>query len=154
VDLRLKAAGNGPDDRADGALGHAGLRPARRLPWRIWRRRFKDMTGDDRTRYAACWRRREAVVAEPRLAFVGLMPPAGTVSALHRPLTPDGSLIPVGVGVRQDGTPEGIELAGAGAPRAAQFRLGPLDCAGGSEAGDKFGDGGAEGALQQALFLS
>ena len=78
VDLRLKAAGNGPDERADRALDHAGLRPARRRPWRIRRWRFKGLTGDDRTRCAGCGRRREAVVAEPRWAFVGLTPPAGT----------------------------------------------------------------------------
>ena len=102
----------------------------------------------------AAGRRREAVVAEPRLAFVGLTPPAGTQRAPRRPLTPDGALIPVGVDLRKDGAPEGIEFPGAGAPRAPQFRFGPLDCVGGSEAGDKFGDGGAEGALQQALFLS
>jgi len=97
-------------------------------------------------------------VAEPRWAsagaFVGLTPPAGTERAPRRPLTPDGALISAGVDVRQDGAPEGIEFPGAGAPRAPQFRFGPLDCVGGSEARDKFGDGGAEGALQQARFLS
>ena len=154
VDLRLKAAGIGPDERADRALGHAGLRPARRRPWRIRRWRFKGLTGDDRTRCAGCGRRREAVVAEPRWAFVGLMPPAGTERAPPRPLTPDGALIPAGVDLRQDGAPEGIEFPGAGAPCAPQFRFGPLDCVGGSEARDKFGDRGAEGALQQARFLS
>ena len=97
-------------ERADRALGHAGLRPARRRPWRIRRWRFKGLTGDDRTRCAGCWRRREAVVAEPRLAFVGLTPPAGTERAPRRPLTPDGALIPAGVDLRQDGAPEGIEF--------------------------------------------
>jgi hypothetical protein len=145
VDLRLKAAGNRPEERADGAI-RQGLRPARRLPWRIWRRLFRGLTGDDRTRCAGCGCRRKAVVA-PR-AFVGLMPQAGTERAPRQPLTPDGALIPVGVEPGQYGAPEGIEFPGAGAPRAAQFRFGPLDCAGGSEASDKFGDGGAEGALQ------
>ncbi len=154
VDLRLKAAGIRTYERADRALGHAGLRPARRRPWRIRRWRFKGLTGDDRTRCAACWRRREAVVAEPRWAFVGLAPPAGTHRAPRRPITADGALIPAGVDLRQDGAPEGIEFPGAGAPCAPQFRFGPLDCLGGSEARDKFGDRGAEGALQQALFLS
>ena len=129
VDLRLKAAGNGPDERADRARGHAGLRPARRRPWRIRRWRFKGLTGDDRTRCAGCGRRREAVVAEPRWAFVGLTPRAGTERAPPRPLTPEGALIPVGVDLRQDGAPEGIEFPGAGAPCAPQFRFGPLDCA-------------------------
>ena len=123
-------------------------------PWRIRRWRFKGLSGDDRTRCAACWRRRKAVVAEPRLAFVGLTPPAGTERAPRRPLTPDGAFIPVGVDVRQDGAPEGIEFPGAGASCAPQFSFDSLDCVVGSEAGDEFGDGGAEGALQQALFLS
>ncbi len=92
TNVDLKAAGNGPDERADRALGHAGLRPARRRPWRIRRWRFKGLTGGDRTRCAACWRRREAVVAEPRLAFVGLKPPAGNHRAPRRPITADGAL--------------------------------------------------------------
>jgi hypothetical protein len=154
VDLRVKAAGNGPDERGDRALGHAGLRPARRRPWRIWRWRFKGLSGDDRTRGGGCRRRQEAVVAEPRWAFVGLTPRAGTERAPRRPLTPEGALIPVGVDLRQDGTPEGVEFPGAGEPCAPQFRLGPLNCVSGSEAGDEFGDRGAEGALQQARFLS
>jgi hypothetical protein len=78
------------------------------------------------------------------------MRPAGTERAPRRPLTWEGALIPVGVDLRQDGAPEGKEFPGAGAPRAPQFRFGPLDCVGGSEARDKFGDGGAEGAIQQA----
>ena len=78
------------------------------------------------------------------------MPPAGTERAPRRPITADGALIPVGVDLRQDGAPEGVEFPGAGAPCAPQFRFGPLDCVGGSEAGDKLGDRGAEGALQQA----
>jgi len=119
---------------------------------RRWR--FKGLSGDDRTRCAACWRRREAVGAEPRLAFVGLAPPAGTHRAPRRPITADGALIPARVDLRKDGAPEGVEFPGAGAPRAPQFRFGPLDSVGGSEARDKFGDGGAEGALQQARFLS
>ena len=77
VDLRLKAACNRTYERADRALDHAGLRPARRRQWRICRRRFKGLTGDDRTRCAGCGRRRKAVVAEPRRTFVGLMHPAG-----------------------------------------------------------------------------
>src|SRR5271166_2885424 len=141
-------------ERADRALDDADLRPARRSPWRIRRWRFKGLTGDDRTRCAACWRPRDVVVAEPRLAFVGLAAPAGTERAPPRPLTPDGAFIPAWVDLRQDGAPEGIEFLGAGAPCAPQFRFGPLDCVGGSEARDEFGDCGAEGALQQALFLS
>lgn len=108
VDLRLKAAGNGPDDRADRALDHAGLRPARRLPWRIRRGHFKGLTGDDRTGCAACWRRRKVVVAEPRRTFVGLTPLAGSERAPRRPITPEGTLIPAGVDLRQDGAPEGV----------------------------------------------
>ena len=67
--------------------GHAGLRSARRLPWRIRRWRFKGLTGGDRTRCAACWRRREAVVAEPRLDFVDRRPggdPQGSAPSDHR----------------------------------------------------------------------
>jgi hypothetical protein len=56
--------------------------------------------------------------------------------------------------LRKNDAPEGIEFAGAGAPRAPQFRFGPLDSVSGSEAGDEFGDRGTEGALQQARFLS
>ena len=81
------------------------------------------------------------------------MPGAGA-GAPHRPLTADGALIPIGVDLRKDGAPEGVEFPGAGAPCAPQFRFGPLDCVGSSEAGDKFGDRGAERALQQARFLS
>src|SRR5271165_1668891 len=147
VDLRLKAAGTGPDERTDGALGHAGLRTAGRRWWRIWRWRSKGLSGDDRTRCAGCGRRRKAVVAEPRRTFVGLMHPAGTERAPPRPLTPEGTLIPAGVDLRQDGAPEGVEFPGAGAPCAPQFRFGPLNCVSGSEAGDEFGDGGAESAL-------
>ncbi len=97
TNVDLKAAGNGPDERADRALGHAGLRPARRRPWRIRRWRFKGLTGGDRTRCAACWRRREAVVAEPRLDFVGLAPPRGTTGlrAVRSPRMEPS--IPVGV---------------------------------------------------------
>ena len=91
VDLRLKA-GIGPTNALERALGHAGLRPARRLPWRIRRWRFKGLTGGDRTGCAACWRRRGAVVAEPRLDFVGLAPPAGNHRAPRRPITADGAL--------------------------------------------------------------
>ena len=69
-------------------------------------------------------------------------------------LTPDGALFPAGVDLCEDGAPEGIEFPGAGAPRAPQFRFGPLDCVSGSEASDEFGDRGTEGALQQARFLS
>ena len=94
------------------------------------------MTG----RGAGCGRGRKAVVAEPRWAFVGLTPSAGSERAPRRPLIPDGALIPVGVDVRQDGAPERIEFPGAGAPCAPQFRFGPLDGAGGSEAGAEFGD--------------
>src|SRR5208337_2711907 len=122
--------------------------------WRIWRWRSRDLIGVDRTRRAGCGRRRKAVVAEPRRAFVGLMHPAGTERAPRRPLTWEGALIPVGVDLRQDGAPEGKEFPGAGAPRAPQFCFGPLYCVSRSEAGDKFGDDGAEGALQQALFFS
>ena len=96
----------------------------------------------------------ERVVAEQRWALVGLTPPAGTERAPRRALTADGALIPVGVDLRQDGAPEGIEFAGAGAPCAPQLRFDPFDRAGGSQAGDKFGDRATEGALQQALFLS
>src|SRR5271165_4108088 len=144
---RLKAIGDGPDERADRALDHAGLRPARRRPWRIWRWRFKGLTGDDQTRCAGCGRRRKAVVGQPRRAFVGLTPPAGTERAPRRPVTPDGALIPAGVDLRQDGAPEGIEFPGAGAPSVPQFRFGALDGLVGSELGDKFGDRAAEGAL-------
>jgi hypothetical protein len=153
VDLRLKAAGNGPDDRADRA-GSCRPTPARRLPWRIRRWRFKGLTDDERTRCAGCGRRQKAVVAEPRRAFVGLTPEAGTERAPRRPLAHDGALIPAGVDLRQDGAPEGVEFPGAGAPCAPQFRFGALNCVSGSEAGEEFGDRGAEGALQQALFLS
>jgi hypothetical protein len=75
----------------------AGLRPARRRMWRICRWRFKGLTGDDRTRCAGCGRRQDAVVAEPRWAFVGLIHPSGSERAPPRPLTPEGGLIPVGV---------------------------------------------------------
>jgi hypothetical protein len=123
VDLRRKRT------RRTRLLGlcHAGLRPVRRRPWRIRRWRFKGLTGDDRTRCAACRRRREAVVAEARWAFVGLTPRAGTVRAPRRPLIPDRALIPIGVDVRQDGAPDGVEFPGAGAPCAPQFRFGPLN---------------------------
>jgi hypothetical protein len=96
----------------------------------------------------------EMRLSEARWAFVGLTPRAGTERAPRRPLAPDGALIPVGVDLRQDGAPDGVEFPGAGAPRAPQFHFDPFDCAGGSEAGDEFGDCGAEGALQQALFIS
>ena len=96
VDLRLKA-GIGPTNALERALGHAGLRPARRLPWRIRRWRFKGLTGGDRTGCAACWRRRGAVVAEPRLDFVGLAPRRGTTGlrAVRSPRMEPS--IPVGV---------------------------------------------------------
>ncbi len=148
VDLPPESSRRRTHERADGALGHAGLRPARRLPWRICRRRFKGLTGDDRTRRAGCGRRRKSIVAQPRLAFVGLMHRAATHRAPRRPITADEALIPAGVDLRKDCAPEGIEFAGAGAPRAPQFRFGPLDCVGGSEARDKLGNRGAEGALQ------
>jgi hypothetical protein len=61
------------------------------------------------------------VVAQPRGAFVGLTRAEGSARAPRRPLTP-GNLIPAGVNLPQDGAREGVEFAGAGAPRAAQFR--------------------------------
>src|SRR5271165_4900239 len=116
VDLPPESSRRRTHERADRALDHAGLRPARRRPWRIRRWRFKGLTGDDQTRCAGCGRRRDAVVARPRWAFVGLTPPAGTERAPPSPPTPDGAFIPAGVDVRQDGAPEGIEFPGAGAP--------------------------------------
>lgn len=110
--------------------------------------------GDDRTRCACCGRRREAVVARPRWALVGLAPPAGTHGAPRRPIIADGALIPAGVDLHEDGAPEHIEFSGAGAPCAPQFRFDALDGLVGSDVGDKFGDRAAAGALQQAFFLS
>jgi hypothetical protein len=114
---------------------------------RIWRWRFKLLTGDDRTRCAGCGRRRKAVVAQPLAGLRGIDARGGGAWASRRPLTSDRDLIPAGVDLRQDGAREGV--AGAGAPRAPQFRLGLLDCDGGLKARHKFGDGGPEGALQQ-----
>jgi hypothetical protein len=88
ADLRLKAAGMEPTNALTG-LDHAGLRPPLCCPWRILRRRLKDLTGVARTRYAGCGRRREGVVAKPRRAFVGLTPSAGTERARRRALAAD-----------------------------------------------------------------
>jgi hypothetical protein len=55
---------------------------------------------------------------------------------------------------REDGAPECVELAGAGAPRAPQFPFDAFDCAFGSKADSKFGDGAAKEAPEQAFFLS
>src|SRR5208337_4469563 len=92
--------------------------------WRIWRWRSRDLIGVDRTRRAGCGRRRKAVVAEPRRAFVGLMHPAGTERAPRRPLTWEGALIPVGVDLRQDGAPEG-KVPGSGRASRAAILLRP-----------------------------
>ena len=111
MDLPPESSRRRTHERADRALGHAGVRPARRRSWRIRRWRFKGLTGDDRTHRAGGGRRRKAVVAKPRLDLVGLAPPAWPHTAPPRPLTPEGALIPVGVDLCRDGAPEGIEFA-------------------------------------------
>ena len=114
-------------ERADRALGHAGLRPARRRPWRIWRRHFKGLTGDDQMRCAGCGRRRDAVVAEALWAFVGLTPGQGP-KGLCAVRSPRMELLFLSGWIWGRTALQKHRVSGSGRASRGQFRFGPLKC--------------------------